>query len=73
MGSHVAKNTTPVQDVQAAETPATTVAGWTLVFFAFVPLMMAVNGDGIAYGIAAAVMLATAAVLITLGRRASRS
>jgi len=71
MGSHVAKNPAPVQDVQAAETPAATVGGWTLVFFAFVPLMMAVNGDGIGYGIAGAVMLATAAVLIVLGRRAS--
>jgi len=61
-----------VPEEPVVETPAATVGGWTLVFFAFIPLIMAANGDGAGYGVSGAVLLLAAAVLIAIGRRKAR-
>jgi hypothetical protein len=72
MGAHQTKAHPAVPEGPVVETPAATVGGWTLVFFAFIPLMMAANGDGAGYGIAGAVLLLAAAVLIAIGRRKAK-
>lgn len=56
---------------ESRPTPVTAVAGWLLIFFGLLPLLMGVNGDGTPYLLAGAAMTATGAVLI-LGTRLRR-
>lgn len=63
---------TPTPQTPIPETPPATVAGWALAIFGFAPLMMALHGDGIGYGIAAACLLVVGGVLLVIGKLKSR-
>lgn len=72
MRNAVDKPTAHPPQAPPAETPTATVAGWTLAIFGFAPLMMALHGDGIGYGIAAGSMLVVGGVLLVVGKLRSR-
>lgn len=49
---------------ESPSTPVAAVAGWLLVIFGLLPVLMGAHGDGTPYLVAGAAMTATGAVLI---------
>ncbi len=49
---------------ESRPTPVTAAAGWLVIFFGLLPLLIGAHGDGIPYLLAGAAMAATGAVLI---------